>query len=189
MRIAIFTFALFLNSQALADERGLRFTATDRFFPAVKKIVVVKAGEPGPNAAKHQTIGAIEKYNETLKVPAEGPYDVWWQPKDGLAVRVIGGVKLKDGEVRTIKLDDHLGIVIVRGDKEPRVSLITIAPQDDPGVGEKGHIAIQTAKEFRVDMVVPDGIYSLWITPENGARPRKINDRFRVQAGKSVQLD
>ena len=35
-------------------------------------------------------------------------------------------------------------------------------------------------------MVAPEGFYSLWITPANGGRPRKINDRLKVQAGKLV---
>lgn len=190
MRLSTF-LAIFLvhAGAASAADRGLRFTIADNFLPAMKSIVVVKAGEPGPGAAKHMAVAQADKYKETVKLPGEGPYDVWWQPKSGLAVRVVGGVKVKDGEVREIKINDHVGVVVFRGDGQPRVSLVTIAPQDDAGPDEKGHHPVQTATDFRLEMVVPEGIYSLWITPENGGRPRKVNDRFRVQAGKVVQLD
>jgi len=175
-------------SPASAAEYGMRFMANDGF-PAPKAIVVVKSGEPGPGAVKHRAVAEITKYTQTLKLPGDGPFDVYWQGKSGIAVRVVAGIKVKDGEVKEIKITDHLGIVNFRGDNQPRAALVTIAPQDDPGPDEKGHRPIQTAKDYREDMVVPDGFYSLWISPENGARPRKVNDRFRVQAGKTVTLD
>ena len=124
-----------------------------------------------------------------LSVSVPGAVDAWWLPKSGIAVKLMAGLTLKDGEVREIKVDDHLGTVNFRGDNQPRARLVTIASQDDPGPDEKGHVPIQTAADYRVDMVVPAGFYSLWITPDNGARPRKIIDRVRVLAGKSVQLD
>jgi hypothetical protein len=60
------------------------------------------------------------------------PYEVWWQPKDGIAVKIIGGLTLKDGEQREIKVTDYLGVISFRGDGQPRAGLVTIAPQDDP---------------------------------------------------------
>jgi len=180
---------LTMGGYSHAEDRGLRFTAAETFLPEPKGIAIVKAGEPGPNAPKHKAIVLVGKYKETAKLADDGPFDVWWIPKNGMALRIAAGLKLNDGEVKEIKVDDHLGLVNVRGDNQPRVGRITIAPQDDPGPGEKGHVPIQTAKDFRVDMVVPEGFYSLWITPDNNARPRKIIDRFRALAGKTVQLD
>ena len=190
MRLALSSVAVFLlTASSNAAEYRVTFTAADRVLPAVKAITIVKAGEPGPGSPQFKAIAVTARYNESFKVPGEGPYDVWWQPKEGNAIKVVAGVKLKDGEQREFRVTDYLGVVNFRGDGQPRAALVTIAPQDDPGPDEKGHRAIQKAREFRVDMVVPDGFYSLWITPENGARPRKVNDRFRVQAGKSVVLD
>ncbi len=190
MRFAtVFASALTMLASAASAEHRITFSTADRLLPAVKTISVVKAGEPGPGAAKFKEVAETAKYKEPLKLPAEGPYDVWWQAKEGIAVRVVAGLKLKDGETCEIRVTDYLGVVNFRGDGQPRATLITIAPQDDPGPGEKGHRPIQTAKDFRVDMAVPEGFYSLWITPDNGARPRKVNDRFRVQAGRSVVLD
>jgi hypothetical protein len=179
----------FLGGPALAADRGVSFSAADGLLPAMKNIVIVKAGEPGPGAPKHKAVAETAKYKEMVKLPGDGPFDIWWQPKNGIAVRVVSGVKLKAGELREIKIDNYLGIVTVRGDDLPRAGLVTIAAQDDPGPDEKGHVPVQTAKEYRVEMAVPEGFYSLWITPDNGGRPRKVNDRFRVLAGKSVTLD
>jgi hypothetical protein len=190
MRFALSVVTLIIvGSCAAAADAGLRFTTIGNYLPTMKAIVVVKAGEPGPGVAKHKAVAETAKYKETVNVPGEGPYDVYWLGKNGIAVRVVAAIKVKVGEVLEVKIGDHVGIVNFRGDNQPRVALVTIAPQDDPGPDEKGHRAIQTAKDYREDMVVPDGYYSLWITPENGARPRKVNDRFRVQAGKTVQLD
>lgn len=190
MRLATSLLSLLiLNGFGLAAEGGLCFTAADNLLPPMKSIAVVKAGEPGPGAAKHKAVAETAKYKEAVKLPGEGPYDVWWQPKSGKAVRVLSGMKVKDGETKDIKIDDHLGVVVFRGDDQPRASLITVAPQDDPGPDEKGHAPVQTATDIRVEMVVPAGFYSLWVTPQNGARPRKVNDRFRVTAGKVTQLD
>ena len=180
---------LALYGAARGEDYELRVSAAERFLPPLRGITIIKAGEPGPGAAKHKPIAAIGSYKESVKLTGAGPYDVWWQSKDGLAVRLTAGLLLKSGETREIKADDYLGVVNVSGDGQPRAGLVTIAPQDDPGPGEKGHIPIQTAKDFRVEMVAPAGFYSLWITPDNGARSRKINDRFRVLAGKTVQLD
>jgi tetratricopeptide (TPR) repeat protein len=181
--------------QLLDKYCGMRFSAADGFLPPLKAIEFFDYGKLGPGRGglisddDRLRVGRITKIAETAMLPNEGPFDIWLLPKDGIPVHVVGGVKMKVGVEKQIKLDDYLGIVNVRGDNQPRAALITIAPQDDPGPGEKGHKPIQTSKEYRVDMVVPAGDYSLWITPENGARPRKIKDRFRVQAGKTVRLD
>lgn len=180
---------LLLGSFGVTAEYRVSITTAERVLPAMKAVAIVKAGEPGPGAPKFKPVAETSKYKEAIVLPGEGPYDVWWQPKEGLAVKVVAGVKLKDGESRAIKVTDYLGVVSFRGDGQPRAALITIAAQDDPGPDEKGHRPIQTAKDFRIDMAAPEGFYSLWLTPDNGARPRKVNDRIKVQAGRSVVLD
>jgi hypothetical protein len=171
-----------------AAERELRVTAPENLFPALKVVVVVKAGAPGPGVPKHEAVAAMAKYGDSIKLKSEGPFDLWWQPKEGLAVKAVDGLKIAEG-VKEIKLDEYLGVVRFRGDDQPRARLVTLTPQDDPGPEEKGHVAAQTASDYRVDMVVPAGFYALWVTPDNGARARKVNDRLRVLPGKVTQLD
>ena len=176
------------TSVAMDDDRSLKFSTSGKFLPAMNAIYVTKTGDGSHGTVRHNSEATITEYGKTAKL-GEGPFDIWWEGKNGIAVLVVKNVKLKDGEVKEVKIDEYVGIVNVRGDDLPRVGLVTIAPQDDPGPDEKKHLAVQTAKDYRVEMVVPEGFYSFWITPDNGARPRKINDRFRVQAGKTVQLD
>ena len=58
----------------------------------------------------------------------------------------------------------------------------------DPGPGEKGHTAIQTASDYRVEMAVPAGTYAVWVVPANGAKAQRVDDSVRVQAGRSVKV-
>ena len=182
-------FAGFSVSLLHAEERGVRFATAENFLPKLKEIVLVKAGEPGPGAAKHKAAYTIAKYGEDLNLKEEGPFDIWWVPQNGLPIRVTAQMKFADNQMRAIKLDDYVGIVTVRGDRLARPELVTITSQDDVGPDEKGHLPVQTAKEFKVDMVVPDGFYALWVSPDSGARAKKVTDRFRVLAGKSTALD
>jgi hypothetical protein len=180
---------LMVSMPLLAEERGLRFTATKDFLPKLQEIAVVKANDPGPNAPKYKAIATTAKYEEIVKLDEEGPYDIWWSSKEGSAVRVLANVKLTEKKVKSIQIDHYLGVVTIRGDELPRAGLVTITSQDDSGPDEKSHIPIQSAKEYRVEMVVPEGFYALWITPENGGRAKKVNDRFRVIAGKVITIE
>ena len=186
MRLVFTLSLLFIGSGfVFGDERGLTFSTSGKFLPSMKTIYISKAGDAKPSAKPE---AVVTEYGKLVKL-GEGPFDIWWEGKNGIAVLVIKSVKLKDGEMKEVKIDEYVGVVNVRGDNLPRAGLVTIAAQDDPGPDEKKHLAVQTAKDYRVEMVVPEGYYSLWVTPDNGARPRKINERFRVQAGKTVQLD
>ncbi len=118
--IAPSLFALLLIPCAHAQsERGLRFTTGGSFLPAMRSIVVVKTGESGPGAAKHKALASTGNYKETVRLTGEGPFDLWWQPKDGIAVKILAKVKLKAGEVKDVKIDDYVGVVTVRGDGQP----------------------------------------------------------------------
>jgi hypothetical protein len=179
---------LVLSTQTSAAERSIRVTAPEGFLPPMKAIVVVKAGVPGPGSLKHDAIANVTKYGESLKLANEGPFDIWWQPVDGVPLKAFAALKVGH-EIKELNLADSLGVVRLRGDGLPRAGLVTITTQDDAGPDEKGHVAVQKAKDYRIDMVVPEGFYAVWVTPDIGARPQKVNNRIRVQAGKVTQLD
>jgi hypothetical protein len=90
--------ALVLAALASSADFQMTFTAAERVLPAVKSIAVAKAGEPGPGMAKFEAIAESAKYKEAIRLPVEGPYDVWWQSKEGIAVKVVGGLTLKAGK-------------------------------------------------------------------------------------------
>ena len=170
-------------------DRGLRFSAPEGFLPPMTAIAAVKGGAPGPGAKDFRPVASVADYKDTLALPGEGPFDVWWQPREGKAVRVLCGFAAKEPGVKEIKLATLLGVVRVRGDKLPRASLVVVAPQGDPGPDEKGHFAVQMAPDYRAEMAVPEGFYSVWIKPANGARAQRVEDRVRVLAGKRTEVE
>jgi hypothetical protein len=171
----------------LAAERTIRFTSPMYFLPPAKAIVITKAGEPGPGTAEHEAIASIAALKEEAKLPGEGPFDVWFVPKDGKGIKAVAGWKAKDG-ANEIKLNDHIGVINFRGDGQPRGTLL-VTPHDDEGPETKKHVVIQTAGDTRAEMAVPPGDYAIWVVPETGARARKVVDKIRVLAGKTATAD
>ena len=55
------------------------------------------------------------------------------------------------------------------GDDLPRADKVVLTDVKDPGPGKKGHVALQVASDYRVDMMVPPGMYAVWVVPANGA--------------------
>jgi hypothetical protein len=87
-----------------------------------------------------------------------------------------------------LKIADVLGAVEVFGENFPRADKVVLTDVKDPGPGEKGHVPVQVATEYRVDMLVPPGTYAVWVVPANGARAQRVEDNVRVQAGRSVRV-
>jgi hypothetical protein len=170
-----------------AAERTLRFTAPVYFLPPVKSIVLTKTGDPGPGAAKHAAVVSVAALKDEAKLPSEGPFDIWYVPKDGKPIKAVGGWKAKDG-ANEIKLNDYLGVIAFRGDGQPRGKLL-VTSYDDPGPELKGHVVVQSAQDTRAELAVLPGDYALWIVPESGARARRVVDKIRVQAGKTATAD
>jgi len=182
-------FAILLPclTPAFADDHTLRFSAPAFFLPPIKSIVLTKAGEPGPGAAKHSAITSIAALKDEAKLPSDGPFDIWYVPKDGKPIKALGGWNAKDG-ANEIKLNDYLGVIAFRGEGQPRGKLL-VTLYDDPGPELKGHAVVQFAGETRAELAVLPGDYALWVVPESGARARKVVDKIRVQAGKTVTAD
>jgi hypothetical protein len=95
---------------------------------------------------------------------------------------------VKSGETHELKIGDLLGSVEVFGDKFPRAEKIVLTDLKDDGPGEKGHVALQAAKEYRVEMAVPPGMYAVWVVPDNGAKAQRVVENVRVQAGRSTRV-
>ena len=137
---------------------------------------------------KRESVGELKKLDAPLALPSDGPFEVWAKPKGGIAVKVAEKLTVKAGATHDLKLGDVLGVVEVFGDNFPRADKIVLTDPRDPGPGEKGHVAIQTATDYRVDMAVPAGVYAVWVVPANGAKAQRVEDNVRVQAGRSVKV-
>src|SRR5262249_22624627 len=118
--------------------------STQRGFPAIEKVTVYRTKDD-----KRETVGELTKFDKPLKFPDAGPFEVWVKPKDGIAVKAVEKLTVKDGQTYELKLGDVLGMVEVFGDNFPRADKIVLTDTRDPGPGEKGHVAIQWVKDYR----------------------------------------
>lgn len=129
-----------------------------------------------------------KKFDKPISLPADGPFEVFVQPKGGIPVRVANKLTVKGGQTHELKIADLLGSVEVFGDNFPRAAKIVLTDVKDDGPGEKGHVALQVAKEYRVEMAVPPGMYAVWVVPDNGAKAQRVVENVRVQAGRSTRV-
>jgi hypothetical protein len=175
--------AVALVLTAAADgERQLRVVPARGLAP-VESVTIV-----GSKDGKRESIVEVTKFDKPVTLPGDGPFAVLVKPKGGVAVRVMEKLTVKPGATHELKLGDLLGAVEVFGDDLPRAEKIVVTSVKDAGPGEKGHAAVQVATEYRAAMLVPPGTYAVWVVPANGARPQRVADNVRVQAGRSVRV-
>lgn len=183
MRGACVWVALVAGVTVGADEARSLKVHTARGLPAIEVVTVYHQKDGTRTKA-----GELTKLDAPLPLPSDGPFEVWVKPKGGIEVRAADKLKLKAGAAHDLKLGDVLGTVEVFGDDLPRADKVVITDVRDPGPGEKGHVAIQTAADYRVEMLVPAGTYAVWVVPANGARAQRVEDNVRVQAGRSTRV-
>lgn len=179
-----------VGTVALGDDSPARLlVVTSRTQPAIEWLVVCKAGTSP--AAKEKSVVRSKTFDKAVQLPpGTDPLDVYVRPKDGVAVLVERNLKPVLGTTHTVKLVEKLGVIdVFRRDDSPRVGKIVVTDPFDAGPDEKGHVAVQTAPDFRVEMLVPEGDYAVWVVPENGARAIRVADRVRVLTGRIVRVD
>lgn len=182
-RFAAVCAGLVVAAVALAagDDRAIHVVETKLF--AVESVTLTETLKDGK--AKTHTLTAFGKPSG---VAGTGPFEVYVKPKGGVPVRVADKLTLKAGATHELKLADLLGSVEVFGDNFPRPAKVVLTDVKDDGPGEKGHVAVQEAKEYRVEMAAPPGTYAVWVVPDNGAKPQRVVDNVRVQAGRSTRV-
>lgn len=183
MRAACLLAVLIPGLTFAADNERLLEVRSSRGLPPAETVTVYQTKD-----GKREVVAEAMKFDKPLALPNDGPFEVWVKPKGGIAVRVLEKLTVKPGTTHEMKLGDVLGAVEVFGDNFPRAEKIVLTDTRDPGPGEKGHVAIQVAKDYRVDMSVPVGTYAVWVVPANGAKPQKVEDNVRVQAGRSIRV-
>ena len=182
MRAALVLAAFFAGGALAEDARYQLKVTTQRGLPAIEKVTVYRT--KGTRAK----VGELTKLDKPLELRDAGPFEVWVQPKGGVEVKAADKLTLKADEPTELKLGDALGVVEVFGDNFPRATKVVLTDPRDPGPGAKGHVAIQTAKDYRVEMLVPPGSYAVWVVPANGAKAQRVEDNVRVQAGRTVKV-
>ena len=175
---------LLIAGPAWAADGGTLKVTTRRGTPAVESVTVYQT-----KAGKREEVGpALTDFEKEKPLPGMGPFEVWAKPKGGLAVKVFDTLTVPAGKTHDLKLGDVLGVVDVFGDNLPRADKVVLTDTRDPGPGEKGHVAIQVAGDYRAEMAVPPGTYAVWVVPANGARAQKVEDNVRVPAGRRVKV-
>jgi len=182
-RYAAIIAGLFFSASVLAAEGGgnLKVVPTKLFAVESVKVSQTKDG-------KQKIVAELTSFEKVAALPSEGPFEVFVKPKGGIPVRVAEKLTVKSSETHELKIGDLLGSVEVFGDNFARAATVVLTDLKDDGPGEKGHVAIQVAKEYRVEMAVPPGMYAVWVVPDNGAKPQKVVENVRVQAGRSTRV-
>jgi hypothetical protein len=137
---------------------------------------------------KRQSVAEVTKLDDPVALSGEGPFEVMVKPKGGVAVRAAEKLTVKAGETHELKLGEVFGAIEVLGDNLPRPMKVVVTAVKDPGPGQQGHVAIQSATSYRAAMLVPPGTYAVWVVPANGARAQKVEDNVRVQAGRRTKV-
>jgi len=183
---ALLTVALFAVASVGSAAEAIRVTITPgAVLPKGGEIALVPAGKPGPAAKGFNAVLQTKEFGKELEVSGAGPFDVYYTPKGGKPVLAVAGWKVAKRS-NELKPGSHLGTVYVRGDDLPRAGGLVVTTTGDPGPGEKGHAAIQTVSDYKEDLVVPAGFYSVWLISANGAKAQRIADRVRVLAGRQT---
>lgn len=183
MRGAFVLALLATGGVCAADgERQLKVAAA-RGLPAPETVTVFRAAD-----AKREPVAKATTFDKTLALPDDGPFEVWVKFKGGIAVKALDKLTVKADTTHDMKLGDLFGAVEVFGDDFPRADKVVLTDVRDPGPGEKGHVAIQTAGDYRIEMCVPPGVYAVWVIPANGARAQKVEANVRVQAGRNARV-
>lgn len=175
---------------AVDDDRSVTIVNT-KSLPAIESVSFYESAKikPGKARPKAEHVVEFKKQSEVTVKPGAGPYHVYAKPRGGLEVLVAEKFAIPAGKTHELKLGDLLGVVdVFQKDDFPKVSRIVLTSTDDPGPDEKGHVAVQIAADYRVEMAVPEGFYSVWLVPANGVRARRIEDRIRVIPGKIVRI-
>ena len=178
-----FALLAFSTCAGAAEVPKVRFVLGPAL-PKGGEIILVSAGKPGPTAKGFEAALRSKEFGEELELPGAGPYDAYFAPKGGQPVLALAGWKAE----AELKLSAHLGTVLVRGDDLPRVGAVVLTLPGDAGPGEKGHAAIQSAGDYKGDLVVPPGFYAVWIVPVSGAKAQRVADKIRVLAGRETQV-
>ena len=181
--------AALLASASFAEDARRLTVSTSKALPPIESVMVYPAGSVQPGKARPKPVQTITKLSEPATLPGAGPFDVYAKPKGGIEALVAGKLEVKPGQTHTLKLADALGVVeVFQADGFPKVEKIVVSAPDDPGPDEKGHTPVQVGTDYRVEMLVPEGFYAVWLVPANGARAMRVADRIRVLPGKLIRV-
>jgi hypothetical protein len=144
----------------------------------LKEVAFVFAGSTQPVSAS-EVLASRDKYNQVVRLPADGHYDVYWVPQEGRALRMIGNLTLDQANSVEIRPEEHLGFVRVTGkDLPPGKEVIAVpAGTTQPILASE---IVQHSPGYGENLLLPAGVYDLWLVPAaEGKMPERPEDRLK----------
>lgn len=146
----------------------------------MKEILLTEAGAPKPTLNNYVK-AKVDKYDEEIRIPSGTiKYELWWIPKTGHALRMATDLLFPERKVVTIKPEDYLGLIRVKGTGS--VKQILVVPAGSPK-STRTNYATQDAKKYGDLMIVPVGKYDIWVDDN------VIEEGLEVTAGKLYELE
>lgn len=148
--------------------------------PAMKEILLTEAGSPKSNLY-YYVKAKTSKYDDEIRVPSgTTKYELWWVPQAGHVISLVTNLTFPERKVVTIKPEDYLGLVQVKG--TGTVKQILVVPAGSPA-SNLFHYTTQETKKYGELMVVPKGKYDVWVDSN------VIEEGLEVAAGKLYSLE
>jgi Mg-chelatase subunit ChlD len=159
--------------------RAIRLLEPRTKMPEMARAFICGGNTPGAIATT-DIKGSIQKFGEEIRVPsADEKYDLWFEPKEGIAIRLLDNAQFAERKLVEYRLDELAGLIQVDGNGTPeRIMAVT--------AGTPGAIAssamVQKTGKFGEQMLVPVGKYDIYI--DNNL----IEKGIEVEAGRLYQL-
>jgi Ca-activated chloride channel family protein len=142
--------------------------------PEMDAVYIVPAGTPLAVLINNRK-GGVEKYDAEIAIPSpEAKYDIIFAPKGGQHIRLKKDFNLPERRIFELRPEEYAGLVRVQRDGTAKN--IVVAPAGTPGAVATSN-SIQSAKAFGEIMVVPAGVYDIYIDDN------LIEEKFEVKAG------
>ena len=160
--------------------RAIRLVEPRTKMPEMARAFICGGDTPGAVAGT-DVKGSIKKFGEEIRVPsAEEKYDLWFEPKGGIAIRLLDNAQFQERKLVEYRLDELTGLIQVDGSGTPeRIMAVT--------AGTPSAIAstamVQKTGKFGEQMLVPAGKYDIYI--DNNL----IEEGLEVEAGRLYQLE
>jgi hypothetical protein len=143
----------------------------------LKELLIVFAGTTQPISTS-EILASRDKYNQIVRLPADGHYDVYWVPQEGKSLCMIRNLTLEQANPKEIRPEEHFGFVRVSGKDLPAAKEIIAVPAGTTQPILVGEI-VQQAPGYGENMMLPAGTYDLWLIPAEGKTPERLEERIK----------
>jgi hypothetical protein len=168
--------------QVVGTRRAVKVVQPEIELLPMKEILLTEAGAPGGNTLYNYVKAKTSQYGEEIRIPSGTvKYDLFWIPKEGHALRMATELTFPERKVVSIKPEDYLGLIRVKG--TGAVKEILALPAGSPGGNTRRNYVTQEAKKFGDLMIVPAGKYDIYVN-EN-----LIEEGLEVTPGKLYELE